>query len=94
MATATYRLEDISDTSDPKTNEHLHNAKQLLRVALKQQAKSSTSRSHTTFSRPSQPTTIANRDRSDTHALLMGASSGDSSGSSSGCLRTRGAKPL
>jgi hypothetical protein len=42
MAT-TYRLEDISDTPDLMTNERLHKARWLLRVALEQQAKSSTS---------------------------------------------------
>jgi hypothetical protein len=34
MATAACRLEDISDTPDPKTNERLNEAKRLLRVAL------------------------------------------------------------
>jgi hypothetical protein len=36
MAVTTYRLEDISDMLDPKTNERLHEAKRLLRVALEQ----------------------------------------------------------
>jgi hypothetical protein len=35
MAAAAYWLEDISDTPDPKTNEWLHEARRLLRVALK-----------------------------------------------------------
>ena len=40
MAVTTYRLEDISDTPDPKTNEWQNEAKQLLRVALEQHAES------------------------------------------------------
>jgi hypothetical protein len=34
MAVVACCLEDISDTSDPKTNERLNKAKRLLRVAL------------------------------------------------------------
>jgi hypothetical protein len=34
MAAATYRLEDISDTPDPKTNKWLHEARWLFHVAL------------------------------------------------------------
>jgi hypothetical protein len=37
------RLEDVSNTPDPKTNEWLHKARWLLRVALEQQAESSAS---------------------------------------------------
>ena len=33
-AAAAYRLEDISDTSDPKTDEGLHEVRRLLHVAL------------------------------------------------------------
>ena len=36
MATAAYRLEDISNTLDPKTNERLNEAKWLLRVTLEE----------------------------------------------------------
>jgi hypothetical protein len=36
MAAAAYRLEDISDTPDLKTNERLHKARCLLRVTLEQ----------------------------------------------------------
>jgi hypothetical protein len=36
MAAAGCRLEDISNTPDPKTNELLNEAKQLLHVALMQ----------------------------------------------------------
>ena len=36
MVDVAYRLEDISDTQDLKTNERLHKAKQLRRVALDQ----------------------------------------------------------
>ena len=36
MASTASRLEDISDTPDPKTNERLNESKQLLRVTLKQ----------------------------------------------------------
>ena len=35
MAATTCRLEDISDTLDPKTNEWLNEAKRLLHVTLK-----------------------------------------------------------
>ena len=34
MVATAYRLEDIFDTLDPKTNERLHEARQLLHVAL------------------------------------------------------------
>jgi len=40
MADTTCRLEDIFDTSDPKTNERLNRAKRLLRIALEQQLES------------------------------------------------------
>jgi hypothetical protein len=40
MAAAACRLEDISNTLDPKINERLNEAKQLLRVALEQQTES------------------------------------------------------
>jgi hypothetical protein len=40
MVVAACHLEDISNMSDPKTNEWLNEAKRLLRVALKQQAES------------------------------------------------------
>jgi hypothetical protein len=36
MVATACRLEDISDTPDPKTNEWLNEAKRLLRVALEQ----------------------------------------------------------
>ena len=68
MAATAYRLEDIFDTLDPKTNEWLSEAKQLLCVTLEQQAKSSASQCHTTLSRPSPMTTTPNRDCSDVHA--------------------------
>ena len=68
MAAASYRMEDIFDTLDPKTNEWLSEAKQLLYVTLEQQAKSSASQCHTTLSRPSPMTTTPNRDCSDVHA--------------------------
>jgi hypothetical protein len=42
-AAAACRLEDTSDTLDPKTNKRLHKARRLLRVALEQQAESSAS---------------------------------------------------
>jgi hypothetical protein len=87
------QLEDISDTLDPKTNEHLHEAKRILHVALEQQAESFASQCLATLSRMSQPMTTTNRDRSDAHAPPMGKSSGDSSSSSSGCPRTTSTKP-
>ena len=90
MAAAACQLEDIFDTSDPKTNEWLHEARQLLYVTLEQQAKSSASRHR---ARPSQPMTIANGDRSDAHTLPIGRSGGDSSSSNSDRPWTRGAKP-
>jgi hypothetical protein len=34
MVAATFHLEDISDTLDPKTNEQLNDSKRLIRVAL------------------------------------------------------------
>ena len=34
MATTACWLEDVSDTPDPKSNEHLHETKWLPRVAL------------------------------------------------------------
>jgi hypothetical protein len=43
MVATAYRLDDISDTLDPKTNERLHEAKRFLCVTLEQQAKSSAS---------------------------------------------------
>jgi hypothetical protein len=43
MAAAACPLEDISNMLDPKTNKHLHEAKRLLYVSLKQQVKCSTS---------------------------------------------------
>jgi hypothetical protein len=46
MAAVACLLEDISDTSNPKANKWLNEAKQLLRVALEQQAESSSSRCH------------------------------------------------
>jgi hypothetical protein len=36
MTATTCRLEDIPDISDPNTNERLHEARRLLRVALEQ----------------------------------------------------------
>jgi hypothetical protein len=36
MAAAACRLEDISDTPDPKTNERLNEVKWILHVALEQ----------------------------------------------------------
>jgi hypothetical protein len=53
MAATTCWLEDIFDTLDPKTNEWLHKARQLLHTALEQQAESSTSLRRTMLSRPS-----------------------------------------
>jgi hypothetical protein len=93
MAATACQLEDISDTPDPKTNEHLHEAKRLLRVTLEQQAESFASQCLAALSRLSQPMTTTNRDRSDAHAPPMGKSSGDSSSSSSGCPRTTSTKP-
>jgi hypothetical protein len=43
MAATACRLEDIFDTSEPKTNEWLNEAKRLLRVTVEQQAETSTS---------------------------------------------------
>jgi hypothetical protein len=43
MVVAACRLEDISNTPDLKTNERLHEARRLLRVALDQQSDSSAS---------------------------------------------------
>jgi hypothetical protein len=93
MAAAVYWLEDIFDMPDSKTNERLHEARRLLRVALEQQAESFASRHRAGLSKSSQPTTTANGDRSDVRAPPVVGSSGDSSGSSSDCLQTRGAKP-
>ena len=53
MAAAGCCLEDISDTPDPKTNKRLNEAKRLLRVALKQQAKSLASWHRAALSWPS-----------------------------------------
>jgi hypothetical protein len=36
MVASTCHLEDISNTSDPKTNEQLNEAKRILHVALEQ----------------------------------------------------------
>jgi hypothetical protein len=68
MAAAACRLEDTSNTSDPKTNERLNEAKRLLRVALEQQAESLVSRHRAVLSRLSQMTATPNGDRSDAHA--------------------------
>ena len=93
MAAATCRLEDVSNTPNLKTNKRLHEVKQLIHVALEQSAKSSASQHCVVFCRLSQPTTTTNRKRSNTHALPMGRSGGNSFGSSSGHLWTRGTKP-
>jgi hypothetical protein len=53
MAVVACRLEDIFDTSDPKTNERLHEARRLLRVTLKKQAESLALRCRAVPSRPS-----------------------------------------
>ena len=53
MAATTCRLEYISDTLNPKTNERLNEAKRLLRVALKQQAESLAPRRRAVLSRSS-----------------------------------------
>jgi hypothetical protein len=50
MAIATCHQEDISDTSDPKTNEWLNEMKRLLRIALKQQAEILASQHHAMLS--------------------------------------------
>ena len=50
MAATACRLEDISDTPDPKTNEQLNEAKRLLYVSLELQAKSLASRHHAMLS--------------------------------------------
>jgi hypothetical protein len=50
MAAATCCLEDIFNTPDAKTNEQLNEAKQLLRIALEQQAESLASRRHAVLS--------------------------------------------
>jgi hypothetical protein len=60
MVVAACRLEDISDTSDPKTNEWLNEAKRLLRITLKKQAESLASRCRGVLSLLSQTTAIAN----------------------------------
>jgi predicted negative regulator of RcsB-dependent stress response len=83
MAAAACSLEDISDTPDPKTNERLHEAKRLLRIALEQQVESSASHRRVAYSQPSQQTATVNGDRSNAHALLMGGNDGDSSINSS-----------
>jgi hypothetical protein len=83
MAPVTCRLEDISDTSDPKTNEQLNEANRLLHVTLEQQAESSASQRRATFSRPSQMTATANGGHSDVHAPPVGGSSGDTSNNGS-----------
>jgi hypothetical protein len=43
MAATACCLKDISDTLDPRTNNRLHKAKKILRVAIEQQAESSAS---------------------------------------------------
>jgi hypothetical protein len=93
MAAAACRLEDISDTPDPKTNERLHEAKQLLHIALEQQAESSVPWHRVATSRLFQPMPTVNRDYSDTHAPPTGGDSDDASGNNFDRLRTRGAKP-
>ena len=50
MAAAACHLEDISNMSDPKTNEQLNEGKRLLRVSLEQQAKSSATQHCAAFS--------------------------------------------
>jgi hypothetical protein len=93
MAAAVCWLEDISDTPDSKTNERLHEARRLLHIALEQQAESFASWHRAGLSKPSQPMTTTNGDRSDAHAPPVVGSNGDSSGSSYDCPQTRGAKP-
>jgi hypothetical protein len=68
MAATAYHLEDIYDTSDPKSNERLNVVKRLLHVVLEQQAESSASRRCATLSRASQTMDIADRGCSNTHA--------------------------
>ena len=80
MVVAACPLEDISDMPDLKTNEWLHEARQLLCITLEQQAKSLTSQCHATPSQPSQPTATINGDHSDTHAPPMGGTGSNSSG--------------
>jgi hypothetical protein len=53
MVAATYRLEDIFEMSDTKTNERLHKVRWLLRFTLEQQAKNSTSLCRAMLSRTS-----------------------------------------
>ena len=53
MAATAYRLEDISDMSDLKTNERLHEARCLLYITLEQQVKSSASWHCDVLSKPS-----------------------------------------
>jgi hypothetical protein len=93
MAAIACHLEDISNTSNLKTNEWLNEVRWLFRVALEQQVESSTSQRHAAFSRPSQTMTIVNGDYSDAHAPLAGRSSGDTSGNTSNRRWTWGAKP-
>jgi hypothetical protein len=83
MVAAACWLEHISNTLDLKTNKRLHEARQLLHVTIEQQTKSSASWCHAMPSRPSQPTTTINGDRSDAHHLPVAMSGGDSSSSSS-----------
>ena len=93
MAATAYRLEDIFDMLDPKTKKRLNEAKRLLHITLEQQAESSASRHRATLSRPSQPTTTTNGDCSDAHTSPIGERGGESFGSSSDRLQTRGTKP-
>jgi hypothetical protein len=86
MVVAACRIEDISDTPNPKTNEWLNEAKRLLRVTLEQQAESLASRFHAVLSLLSQTTVTANVEGgggcSDAHTPQAVRSSGDTSGNS------------
>jgi hypothetical protein len=93
MASTACRLEDFSNTLDPKTNEWLHEVKRLLHITLTQQAESSASRHHTALSRPSQTMATANGGRSNAHTPQAAGSSGDTTGNSFDWPRTRGTKP-
>lgn len=93
MAAAACRLEDISDTLDPRTNERLHEVKQLLCIALEKQTKSLASRRHATPSKSSWPMAAINGDHSDARTPPMGGDSDGTSSNSSDRPRTKGTKP-
>jgi hypothetical protein len=80
MAAAACRLEDISNTLDPKINERLNEAKQLLRVALEQQTESLASWHRATLSWPSQTMATTNRGLSNADIQQAAGSGSDTFG--------------